>query len=112
MTFFHKSYGEWSKVEKPVLSPMSYEGSDDNEEVKSISANNENNCNYFNVVSNYESDDDAKENICEEQVDDKITLTPKPHFIQKSFRSEKFAANKFVELAAQKESARENKVFD
>ena len=32
--FLHKSYGEWTKVEKPALIPMNYEDSNDEEEVK------------------------------------------------------------------------------
>ena len=46
MNFLQKSYGEYSKVEKPVLVTMSYEGLDDEEELETVpivSKNNNNN---------------------------------------------------------------------
>ena len=36
VTFLHKSYGEWSKIEKPVLVFMSFKGSDDDDEVETV----------------------------------------------------------------------------
>ena len=43
MTFLNKSHGNWTKVEKATVVPVSYEGSDDEEEVEMVSAHNENN---------------------------------------------------------------------
>ena len=45
---------------EPTVNPMSYEGLDDEEEVKAFSAHNENNNNNYNVVSNLESTDELK----------------------------------------------------
>ena len=36
MTFLEKSYGDWIKVEIPTVVPVSYEGSDEEEEVKLV----------------------------------------------------------------------------
>ena len=63
VTFLHKSYGEWSKVEKPVMVPKSYEGPDNHDEVKMVSGNNQNNHLYYYVVNNSKSDKEVKENI-------------------------------------------------
>ena len=54
MTFLQKSYGEYTKVDKPVVVTMSYEGSDNEEELKivPIVTNNNN----VNVVSDSSSD--------------------------------------------------------
>ena len=46
MTFLQKSYGQYSKVKKPVLVTTSYEGLDEDEELQTdpiISSNNNNN---------------------------------------------------------------------
>ena len=39
MTLLKQSYNEWDKVEKPVVVPINYEGSDE-KEVEMISKNN------------------------------------------------------------------------
>ena len=39
-------------VKKPVLIPVSYDESDNDEEVEMVLTNNQNNCNYYNIVSN------------------------------------------------------------
>ena len=44
---------------------MSYEGSDDNDKVKTVLTNNCNDNNSYNVVSNFKSDEEDKENILE-----------------------------------------------
>ena len=76
MTFFHKLYGEWSKVEKPMLTLMSYERFDDEEEeVEVVSTSNENNYYYQNLVSEFNSDNEAKENFFGEQVNNDIKVT-------------------------------------
>ena len=73
MIFLHTSYNKWNKVEKPVMLPLTFEGSDDDEEVEMVPTNINNyiNC---NVVSDSESDDEVKENLFEE-IDDKIEVT-------------------------------------
>ena len=40
MTFLHKSYCEWSKVEKPLLVPMCNEWLNDDEKVEIVLTNN------------------------------------------------------------------------
>ena len=58
MTFLQKLYGEFSKVEKSVVLNMSYEGSDDEEELKTVPVDNKNN--NVNVVSDSNSDSSDK----------------------------------------------------
>ena len=36
VTFLEKSFSEWNNVEKPTVVPVHYEGSDDEEEVKTV----------------------------------------------------------------------------
>ena len=55
MTFLQKSYIEYSKVEKPVLVTTSYEGLDDEEELKMVPVVNQSN-NHSNAISNFNSD--------------------------------------------------------
>ena len=62
---------------------MSYKRSEDKEEVEMVLINNENNNNDNDVVSDFRSHDEAKENLFEEQVDDKIKVTPKTTLSQK-----------------------------
>ena len=64
-TFLVMSFGEWNTVEKPTVVPMSYEGSDD-EKVKVISGNDENNNNNYNVVNDFKSKDEEGENFFED----------------------------------------------
>ena len=40
VTFLQKSYGEYTKIEKPVLVTTSYEGSDEEEELETVSVVN------------------------------------------------------------------------
>ena len=75
VTFLNKSYGEWSKVEKPVLIPKNYDGLDDEEEIKMASTNKDNN--NGNILRDSENDDEAKKNFFEEWVNDEIKVTPK-----------------------------------
>ena len=42
-TFLDKFYDEWNKVEKPIAIPVTYEGSDDDNEVGTVLAHSENN---------------------------------------------------------------------
>ena len=50
MTFLHKSYRDYSKVQKSVLVTTNKEGLDDKEELKTVPAVNQSNNNY-NIVS-------------------------------------------------------------
>ena len=59
VTFLRKSYGEYSKVEKPVVLNTSYEGSDDEEELEIVPVDNKNND--VNVVSDSDSDSSDEE---------------------------------------------------
>ena len=52
VTFLQKSYADFSKVEKPVLTTMIYEGLDDEEELKIVPVIYQNNCNNCNVIGN------------------------------------------------------------
>ena len=54
MTFLQKSYGEYSKVEKPAVLNTSYEGSDDEKELEIVPIDN--NDNNINVVSDSDND--------------------------------------------------------
>ena len=54
---------------------MSYQGSDDNEVVETVSTNNENNNHHYYVVSDSKSDEEAKK--FEGQVQDEIEVSPK-----------------------------------
>ena len=59
VTFLQKSFREYSMFEKPLLITMSYEGLNDDGELKMvpvINNNNYDNNNNYNVVSDFESD--------------------------------------------------------
>ena len=60
--FLQKSYGEYNKVEKPVFVTMTYEGSDDEEELKTVPIFNSN-YHYYYVVGDSDSDDENEENF-------------------------------------------------
>ena len=62
MTLLQKSYGEYSKVEKPVILNTSYEGSDDEEELKIVPVDNKNNDVKVVSHSNSDSSDEDFEN--------------------------------------------------
>ena len=79
MTFLHKSYGDYSKIEKPVLVTTSYEGSNDKEGLETVPIVNQNNDNY-DVVSDSKSESDdnkAEENIFDDDIDEEVKATPK-----------------------------------
>ena len=77
VTFLQKSYGVYSKDEKLVLVTISYEGSDDDEELKVVPfVDNNNN---VNKVSDSDSDDDIEndnENFFDEDIHDEAEATP------------------------------------
>ena len=61
---------KWNKVEKLTLVPMSYEGPDYNEENETILGKNENNCNNYNVVSDYKRYDKKKQYFFQQQIEE------------------------------------------
>ena len=77
VTPLDESYGEWTKVEKPTIVPVSYEGAHNDKEFERVLACNENKTNNYNLVSNLERDDKVEENLFGEQIEDKIEVTPK-----------------------------------
>ena len=76
MTFLQKSCGEYTQVEKPVVVTTSYEGSDEEEELKMVPVVNNNNS--VNIVSDSNSDlsdedfENSKDNFFNEDVDDQV----------------------------------------
>ena len=81
VTFLKQSYGEYSKVEKPLILHTSYEGSDDEEELKIVPVDNKNN--NINVVSDSRTDtndndfENNEENFFDEDIDDQVIASPK-----------------------------------
>ena len=71
MTFSNKTHGEWSKVAKTVMVPMSYEDKED------VVFTNNNNNKYNDVVKNSESDELTQENLFGKDVEDKMKVNPK-----------------------------------
>ena len=74
VAFLNKSDGKWSKVDKPVTVPTSYEG-DDYENNMFFTNNNSNY--HSNVASDSESDEETKENLFDKHVDAETKVTPK-----------------------------------
>ena len=119
MTFLQKSYSEYSKVEKPVLVTLSFEGSDEEDELKTfpiISQTNKNN----HLVSNSNSDSDGKnqENIFNEDIGKEVKVTPNTtfnakvvHAMKKLKASYNNNANKIIKQATQEKCAIENLNF-
>ena len=79
MTFLQKSYGEYTKVDKPVVVTTSYEGLSKEEELKTVPAaiNNNN----VNVVTNSKKDSSKEdlenndENHFDENINNKVKAT-------------------------------------
>ena len=71
MTFLQKSYSEYTKVEKAADLTMSYEGSDEEEELKTVPVVNNND--NINVVS--DSDSDSSEEDVENNEGNFLTKT-------------------------------------
>ena len=88
VTFLQKSYGEYSKVEKPVVMNTNYEGFDDEEELEIVPADDKNND--VNVVSNSNSDssnEDFKnneENFFDNDINNKVIASLKKYCQRKS----------------------------
>ena len=70
--FSQKSHKGWSKVEKMVMVPTSYEGLDNDEELKMIHVINQNNNNNYT-----ESKTDNEENLFDEDVNEEEEAAPK-----------------------------------
>ena len=117
MTFLKKSY--WDYNEKPVLATMTYEGSDDEEELERVSVVNQNINNYNEVSdSKSESDNKSEENLFDVDIDKEVEATPKITISAKVVGETKQLqalynddANKIVEQAAQEKSANEKLNF-
>ena len=78
MTFVQKSYGEYSKVKKPVLVTMSYERSDDEDELETVPIISKNN--NYNVISDSNSDNNIKNDnkiMFDEDINDEVESIPK-----------------------------------
>ena len=79
MTFLNEIYGELDKVDKSVVVPIHYEGSDD-EDIKMVPENNNSNSDY-SVVSDSKCDnveEREKENIFGQEFNDKLKLPLRP----------------------------------
>ena len=89
VTFLQNSYGECTKVEKPAVLTVSYEGQDEEEELEIVPI--ENNNNKVNVVSDSNSDSSDKdfksneENFFDEDISNQETASFKPPSTQKWF---------------------------
>ena len=96
-----KSYGEYTKVEKPVVMTMSYEGQDKEEEHETVPVvlNNSN----VNVVSHSDSDyseddlENDEDNPFNEDINDQVKTTPPNHYQHKSGMSYEKAPS-FIQL--------------
>ena len=79
VTFLQKSYGEYTKVDKPVVVTTSYEGSDEEEELETVHivTNNSN----VNVVSDSDSDsseedfENNNDNFFDKYINDQMKVT-------------------------------------
>ena len=77
VTFLQKSYGDFSKVEKPVLVTRSYEGLDDEEKLEMIPVINQNSYSYYNVISNSKSKRHDEVMLFDKDFDVDIEINPK-----------------------------------
>ena len=82
MTFLQKSYGEYTKVDKPAVVTTSYEGWDDEEEeLKTVPVVvNNNNVNIVSDSDTNSSEEDFEnndDNFFDEDIDDQVKVTPK-----------------------------------
>ena len=89
MIFLWNSYGEYTKVQKPSVLTMSYEGSDEEEEHKTfpvvINNNNNNVVTYSDSDSNEEDFKNNKDNFLMKTSRIKLKFPPKPLSTQKWF---------------------------
>ena len=87
---------------------MSYEGSDDKEELKMLPVINQNNNNYYDIVSDSNGDNELEENFFDEEINDEFEATTKTTINAKVVQAKKKLqalynndANKIVKEAAQ-----------
>ena len=80
MIFVQKSYGTYTKVEKPGIFPTSYEGLDDEEDFETlpIIINNLNEVSNSKSDSNKEDFENNKENIFGDAIHDQLRFPTKP----------------------------------
>ena len=80
VTFLQKSYGEYSKVEKPVVLNRSYEGSDDEKELEIVPVDKKNN--NVNIVSDSNSDSTNEDfennqgNFFDKDINNQVIVSP------------------------------------
>ena len=116
MTFLQKSYGEYSKVEKPVLVTKDYEGSDDEEELETLQIINDNNNSYIVIDFNGNTDiKNGNKNCFDKDIDNEVEATPKTTINTKVVQAMKKlqalfnnSANKVIKQATQQKKAIEN----
>ena len=82
VTFLQMSHGEYSKLEKPILVAISYEGSSDEEELRTVPIISKSNNN--NLNTNSEINDD-NENVFDEDINDESKQPPRPISMPKLF---------------------------
>ena len=76
VTFLQKSYGEYTKVEKPVTLTMHYEGLDEG------GGNNNNHINIVRDSNSNSSEEDVennKENFFDEDIDNQVNISSPNH---------------------------------
>ena len=80
MTVLQKSYSEYTQVEKPVVMITSYEGSDEEEELKTVPIIKNNNS--INIVSDFDSDsseedfENSEDNFFDEDIGNQVKISP------------------------------------
>ena len=67
---------DYNKVEKPVLVTISYEGSNDEEELEMVLVINGNNNNY-NIVGDSKSNNEVQKNSFDDNINEDIKVTLK-----------------------------------
>ena len=77
MSFLQKSYRDYSKDEKSALVTTSYEGSDDEEEFKTVPKINinDNSYNVFSDSKGKRDEDEAEENVFDDDINKKVKAT-------------------------------------
>ena len=111
MTFLQKSYGEVTQVDKPVVDTTSYEGSNEDGELETVSVvNNKSNVNVVTNTISHESEENLEnenDNFFDEDINNQVEINPKTTVNAKVVQAMKKLqtlyndnANKIVEQAA------------
>ena len=88
VTFLQKSYGEYTRADKPVVVTTSYQGLDEEEELKTIPIfNNNNNVNIVSDSYTDSSEEDSKNS--KDNFSTKMSMT-KPKFLPKPPSTQKW----------------------